>query len=203
MMMETFTGIDLSLSIDGVRLNELRGDFPRSSAESSAVDGETAATPETAITSPPAPVADPEIASLIALRSGDAQRVHAELRRTRTLTPALTAQVISLLAWDDVTAWASRALAKAAPAVTGKAPRPVARPNEDFAIRGAFPASWEPADHACLRSLLAAMADKPTDRFQSARALARIHELPSLIIDGRHLRGSIERNARRRPSGST
>ena len=185
MMMESFTGIDLSMSIDGVRLNELRGDS--SASESSpAAAADTPAAAETAPTLPLAPVADPEIASLIALRSGDARRVHAELRQTRILTPALAAQVISLLAWDDVTGWASRALAKSAPAVTGQLIDRLLDPNEDFAIRRRVPRILGTCTTSrAYDGLLAALADKRFEvRYQAARALARIHDrLPSLLVD--------------------
>ncbi len=185
MMMESFTGIDLSMSIDGARLGELRGDSPGSSSDPSADDGAISEL-KTAPTQPLAPVADPELASLIALRSGDARRVHAELRQTRALTPTLAAQVISLLAWDEVTGWASRALAKSAPAVTGQLIDRLLDPNEDFAIRRRVPRILGTCTTSrAYDGLVAALADSRFEvRYQTARALARIHErLPSLPVD--------------------
>jgi hypothetical protein len=168
-------------------------------SKTSGQDDETAAVSESAVTSPLAPVSDPEVASLIALRSGDPQRVHAELRWTRSLSPTLAAQVISLLAWDEVTGWASRALAKAAPAVTGQLIDRLLDPNEDFAIRRRIPRILGTcATSRAYDGLLAAMADKRFEvRFQSARALARIHEqLPSLVVDERVVYATVLRETR-------
>jgi len=136
--------------------------------------------------SAPAPVSDPEVARLIALRSGDARRVHAELREMRTLSPTLAAQVISLLAWDEVTGWASRALAKAAPGITGQLVDRLLDPNEDFAIRRRIPRVLATCTTGrAYDGLMAALADKRFEvRYQSGRALARIHEqVPSLPVD--------------------
>jgi ATP/ADP translocase len=199
MMMESFTGIDLSMSIDGVRLSELRGEASGAWSSPSAADDETAAASETAPTLPLAPVADPELASLIALRSGDPRRVHAELRQTHTLTPALAAQAISLLAWDDVTGWASRALAKSAPTVTGQLLDRLLDPNEDFAIRRRIPRILGTCATArAYDGLMVALADKRFEvRYQTARALARIHErLPSLPVDANTVYAAVLKETR-------
>jgi hypothetical protein len=184
-LMESFTGLDLSLSGAGIRLDELRAAARSASRETTAADGDddVKSTP-TATAS--LPVADPEIASLVALRSGDARRVHAELRQTHALNPGVAAQVIALLAWDEVTGWASRALAKSAPSITGQLVDRLLDPNEDFAIRRRIPRILgtcpTPRSYA---GLLAALADKRFEvRFQSGRALARISEMtPSLVVD--------------------
>jgi ATP:ADP antiporter, AAA family len=198
MMMESFTGIDLSMSIGGVRLSELRGGSSRSPGTPADTDDGPDA-PETAPTLPVAPVTDPELASLIALRSGDARRVHAELRQARTLTPVLAAQVISLLAWDEVTGWASRALAKAAPAVTGQLIDRLLDPNEDFAIRRRIPRVLGTCTTSrAYDGLLAALADTRFEvRYQAARALARIHErLPSLHVDATIVHAAVLKETR-------
>ena len=177
-MMESFAGIDLSLSTGNISLSELRSSSvisPPSAPREDAIEKE-----------PPARLGatlDPEIASLVALRSGQPKRVHAELRQGRALTPALAAQVISLLAWDEVTGWASRALAKAAPFITGQLVDRLLDPNEDFAIRRRIPRILGTC--ATTRSqagLMAALSDRRFEvRFQAGRALARIHQqAPSL-----------------------
>jgi AAA family ATP:ADP antiporter len=178
MLMESFAGLDLTMSDGGIRLDELRSaarDAPKEVPET--VDEETP-------TAPLQPVSDPEIATLVALRSGNQKRIQAELRQTHALTPAVAAQVIALLAWDEVTGWASRALAKSAPSITGQLADRLLDANEDFAIRRRIPRIL--ATCATPRSydgLLAALGDKRFEvRFQSGRALARIHEqLPSLV----------------------
>jgi len=185
-MMESVAGLDLSMTIDGIALEELRNVAARNAAAGAPpADHETSAGVNTTM-QPIAPVTDAEIASLIALRSGEAGRVHAELRRAGRLSPVLSAQVISLLAWDDVTGWASRTLAKAAPSITGQLIDRMLDPDEDFAIRRRIPRVL--ATCTTQRShdgLMAALDDKRFEvRFQSAQALARIHErLPSLSIE--------------------
>ncbi|HEX5133232.1 MAG TPA: Npt1/Npt2 family nucleotide transporter, partial [Candidatus Krumholzibacteria bacterium] len=94
--METFAGIDLSLSADDVELKELRD---------AAAASDT--TPPSAPAAPASVPTDPEVALIVELRSGDPTRVAAALRATRTMSPAVASQVVSLLAWDQVTGWAS------------------------------------------------------------------------------------------------
>ncbi|HXV14147.1 MAG TPA: Npt1/Npt2 family nucleotide transporter [Candidatus Krumholzibacteria bacterium] len=184
-LMESFTGLDLSMSGAGIRLDELRAAVRSPSPETPAPDAEVdPSAPQLAPA--PIPAADPEIASLVALRSGDARRVHAELRHSRGLTPGVAAQVIALLAWDEVTGWASRALAKAAPSITGQLVDRLLDPNEDFAIRRRIPRILGTcATPRSYDGLLAALADKRFEvRFQCGRALARINEMaPSLVVD--------------------
>jgi ATP/ADP translocase len=185
MMMESISGINLSLSMDELSPGALRRESEPSPSAGDPAGGEAAA-PQTAPAAPLAPVEDPEIAALIELRSGNAQRVHAVLRRTRNLSPALAAQVISLLAWDEVTGWASRSLAKAAPAISGQLIDRLLDPGEDFAIRRRIPRVLSTcATSRAYEGLLAALTDGRFEvRYQSARAMARIHEqLPSLPVD--------------------
>ncbi|MCI0451925.1 MAG: hypothetical protein L0Z51_05960 [Candidatus Latescibacteria bacterium] len=184
-LMESFTGLDLSMSGVGIRLDELRAAARSASRETTAGDEPE---PASATRAPAAavPAADPEIASLVALRSGDPRRVHAELRQMRVLTPGVAAQVIALLAWDEVTGWASRALAKAAPSITGQLVDRLLDPNEDFAIRRRIPRILGTcATPRSYDGLLAATADKRFEvRFQCGRALARIIEMaPALVVD--------------------
>jgi ATP:ADP antiporter, AAA family len=187
MLMESFTGIDLSLSSGGIGLDELRSmarAAPRKPSAAEEIDDEEAQ--ESAPTLPLAPVSDPEVSTLIALRSGDARRVHAELRQARSFGPVIAAQAISLLAWDEVTGWASRALAKAAPAITGQLIDRLLDPNEDFAIRRRIPRILATcATPRAYDGLMAALTDKRFEvRFQAGRALARIHEqVPALVVD--------------------
>lgn len=184
MLMESFTGLDLTMSGAGIRIDELRAAVQKTPAneEDPAVDELSPASPVL----PSSPVADPEVASMIALRSGDARRIHAELRQSRALSPAIAAQVISLLAWDEVTGWASRALAKAAPSITGQLIDRLLDPNEDFAIRRRLPRILATCNTPrAYDGLVAALADKRFEvRFQSGRALARMHDqVPSLPVD--------------------
>ena len=122
--------------------------------------------------------ADPEVAILLELRSGDAKRVHAALRDNRSFSPIVAGQVISLLAWDEVTGWASRALAKAAPTITGQLVDRLLDPGEDFAIRRRIPRVLSTcATSRAFDGLMAALDDKRFEvRFQSGLAMVRIRE---------------------------
>jgi len=191
MMMESLAGIDLSMSSASFTLDELRAAV-RSEPKPPIAD-------EAAVTSPLAPVADAEIASLIALRSGNAKRVQGDLRQARTLSPAVAAQVTSLLAWDEVTGWASRALAKAAPSITGQLVDRLLDPNEDFAIRRRIPRILGTcATPRSYDGLVAALDDRRFEvRYQAARALARIHEnVPSLVRDQNGVYAAVLRETR-------
>jgi ATP/ADP translocase len=184
-LMESVAGMDLSMTIDGIALGELRNAAAARNAATGAAAPEEETSDGTA-TQPMTLVNDSDVASLMALRSGDANRVRAELRRVGRLSPMVASQVISLLAWDEVTGFASRALSKAAPSITGQLVDRMLDPEEDFAIRRRIPRVLG----TCTTSrshdgLMAALDDKRFEvRFQSAHALSRIHEkLPSLTVD--------------------
>jgi hypothetical protein len=183
MMMESFGGIDVSMSLSGIDVARMRdattGSQVRAEAREHAVAVEL---PVTA----PFPIADPEVASVMALRSGDPRRVRAELQRHGALSPMLAAQTISLLAWNDVAAWATSALAKSATTVTGQLVDRLLDPDEDFAIRRRIPRVLSTcATQRAADGLMVALADHRFEvRYQSARALARIkQQLPSVAVD--------------------
>ncbi len=196
-MMESFAGLDLTMSDAGLTVEALRA----AARERPRVVSESADTEEieaVAVT-PHAPPPDPEMASLAALRSGNAKRIQGELRRTRALSPAVAAQVISLLAWDEVTGWASRALAKAAPTITGQLIDRLLDANEDFAIRRRIPRILGTcATSRSYDGLMAALGDTRFEvRFQSARALARIHDtVPALPIRASDVYDAVMRETR-------
>jgi hypothetical protein len=169
MLMESFAGLDLSLSLDGADLSTLR-----SGTQAVAVDTEPAVP---AAARAPVRIADPEIARLVELRSGDAHRVRAELRTMRSMSPGVAAQVMSLLAWDEVTNFASRALAKAAPDITGQLLDRVLDTDEDFAVRRRIPPLLgTTSSQRAFSGLMEALGDRRFEvRYQVGRALARIH----------------------------
>lgn len=194
-MMESFAG--LSLSLDDIAVDELRRAGIAPAAPPADADAEAGAAPPPA----PHPVAagDPEIALLLELRSGDANRVTAVLRRTRYLSPAVAAQVAALLAWDQVTGWASRALAKVAPSITGQLVDRLLDPDEDFAVRRRIPRILATCETPrALVGLMGGLHDRRFEvRFQCARALARIHlRAPSLAIDTAAVYAAVSRETR-------
>jgi hypothetical protein len=179
---DSFTGIDFSMTGAGIRMDELRDLLAKREKDlPPAVDVVPIATEI------PASVTDPELASLVELRSGDPRRVHAELNRDRPMTPALAAQAATLLAWDDVSGWASRSLAKAAPTITGQLIDRMLDPHEDFAVRRRIPRILSTClTRRSVDGLIDALLDDRFEvRYQAARALARIHERsPALAVDG-------------------
>jgi len=191
-MMDSFAGINLSMTIDGGSLDKLRAEAaPQPDASAVA----TSDAPRPAPFTPHAPV-DPELALLLELRSGDAGRIQAALRQKRSLTPVVAAQVISLLAWDEVTGWASRVLARAAPGITGQLIDRMLDPVEDFAIRRRIPRVLSTcATPRAFDGLMAALQDKRFEvRFQAALAMVRIHEnAPSLALDESAIYASVLR----------
>jgi hypothetical protein len=102
------------------------------------------------------------------------------------MSPMIAAQAITLLAWDEVSGWSSRSLAKAAPHITGQLVDRLLDPDEDFAVRRRIPRILSTcATRRSVEGLLAALSDERFEvRYQSAHALARIHELsPDLGVD--------------------
>lgn len=182
--MDSFTGINLSLAGADIPIAELR---TMEVARAKATGSDASAAPH-AESSPLLRDADPEIRSLAELRSGNPKRVHAELAKSRVITPMIAGQLTTLLAWDEVSGWASRALAKAAPTITGQLVDRMLDPEEDFAVRRRIPRilSTCPTRRA-IDGLMAALSDERFEvRYQSARALSRINETtPNLTIDTR------------------
>lgn len=191
MMMDSFAGVDLSLS-----LHDLDASRIREASAARLPDTDSKSAPSTDTAPLPFVVSDPEIESLVALRSGDLRRVRSELNKRRTLSPVLAAQTISLLAWNEATAWATSALAKSAGAVTGQLVDRLLDTDEDFAIRRRIPRvlSASTTQRAC-DGLVGALADKRFEvRFQSARALSRIKQLqPGLHIDAAMVYATVTR----------
>lgn len=196
-LMESFAGIDVSMSIQGLRRGEWRRAPRRHPAEVRPAAA-APARPPVPSESPPAsvPAADAELTMLAELRSGDRQRVRDQLQRLHPTDPLIAAQTISLLAWDEVTVWASRALAKAAPAISGQLVDRLLDPTEDFVIRRRIPRILATATTEwAVAGLLAALADKRFEvRFQAGSALAVLHDRqPALSVDAGRIYSTVRR----------
>jgi ATP:ADP antiporter, AAA family len=132
---------------------------------------------------------DPEDARAAALRSGDRERVQAALRDD-PLTPALVAQAILLLGWEEVAPSALQALRRVAPTVVGQLTDALVDPGTEFTIRRRLPrvlaATTTPR---AIEGLLAGLEDSRFEvRYQCGRALARIQDAkPSRIAEERAL----------------
>ncbi len=198
-MMDSLAGIDMTMTLAGLEHSELRRLAPAPpSRRSEGDDDPPDDSPPPGARSPSRP-ADAEVAALIELRSGDAARVRAQLRRLSDVTPLLAGQVASLLAWDHVTTWASRTLARAAPAITGQLVDRLLDPDEDFAIRRRIPRILATCATTRARDgLLAALDDGRFEvRFQAGVALTSLRARePSLPVDAGVVHRAVLRESR-------
>lgn len=134
---------------------------------------------------PPGPV-DPMTGRAAALHSGSPERVKGALR-DGPLTPALVAQAILLVGWDEVAPVALEALRRVAPSVVGQLTDALVDPATEFTIRRRLPrvlaATGTPR---AIEGLLAGLEDARFEvRYQCGRALARIHDAdPSRPVSG-------------------
>lgn len=157
--------------------------------------GESAVSAGGWLAGPPA-IDDPEIAMMVTLRSGDVHRIRSLLRRGEPLPGALVSDVISLLARDEVSHEAIRALRSVAEEHVGALVDALTDPNQPFAVRRRLArvmsvcVSQRAADglmlgledlrfevrYRCGRSLLALIEKNPAVRLDRERVFALIHK---------------------------
>lgn len=188
------SGVDLSLTMNTGSIADIARaeDGGESPPKTEARDAGLA--PASGERQPEAPrgpdIRDPLIAAIIELRSGNAKRIRTYLRTNRPINPHLAAHVIPLLAWDEASVGASRALAEIAADISGQLVDRLLDAKEEFAIRRRIPRllTGSPHEHA-VQGLLAALRDKRFEvRFQSGRALVRMKQKhPELKIDRRRV----------------
>jgi MFS family permease len=149
----------------------------------------TAGAPAAPASVPAGPPADPLLARLAELRSGDAARVAAALKQA-PLERTEAAHAIALLAWNEVSGHALEALRAAGPRIVGQLLDSLLDPEEEFAVRRRLPRvlAAVPAQRA-VEGLLRGLEDRRFEvRFECARALARIHlEQPGLEISAQRV----------------
>jgi hypothetical protein len=139
---------------------------------------------------------DPEIAMIMTLRSGDRHRIRSLLRREQSLPGALVPYVIPLLASDDVSHEAIRALRSVAEEHVGALVDALTDPNQPFAVRRRLArvfsvcVSQRAADglmlgledlrfevrYQCGRSLLALVEKNSAVRVDEGRVYALVHK---------------------------
>ena len=110
------------------------------------------------------------------LRSRDPVRVRDALSRGGKIDPAIAPEVVPLLAWDDMSGDAARALARIAPQITGFLVDRLLDEWEEFAIRRRIPGILGacPTDRS-ITGLIDALGDTRFEvRFRSGRSLSRI-----------------------------
>jgi hypothetical protein len=125
---------------------------------------------------PSRPDLDSRVRALVELRSGDRARVEAALAEVGRPDAMTVAQVVQLLAWDDVVVSARRVLEGAAERHTGQLADALLDAGTDFAIRRRIPRvlGTVPTQRA-LNGLLNGLEDARFEvRYQCARAVERL-----------------------------
>jgi AAA family ATP:ADP antiporter len=125
---------------------------------------------------PPAPRLDPQLELLTDLRSADPTRVTAALGRASALERIHVAQIVNLLAWDEVLPAARALLEQIAPAHTGMLTDALLDPASDFAIRRRLPRILGTLSTArSLDGVINGLEDPRFEvRYHCSRAVARI-----------------------------
>jgi len=131
----------------------------------------------------PAPPVDPQIQTLADLRSNDVQRVTSALDRRATFERMHVAQIIQLLAWDEVLPAARTTLEQLAPAHLGMLVDAMLDSDSDFTIRRRVPRILGTvASSRSVDGLIHGLDDRRFEvRYHCSRAISRVlaknHEL--------------------------
>lgn len=144
---------------------------------------------------PAAPV-DPRLRSITELQSGDRYRVETALRNLVRPDRTQIAQVILLLAWDDLAPLARHTLEKVATSHVGLLEDALLDRETDFAIRRRIPRILgNLASDRALDALFAGLDDVRFEvRYQCARAIHRIRAMSSRVpIDRDRVLAIVER----------
>ena len=126
--------------------------------------------------SPPAPPVDPRIEILADLRSNDVRRVTSALDDRRPLERMHVAQIVQLLAWDEVLPAARTTLERVAPVHVGMLIDAMLDPESDFTIRRRLPhVLGTVASSRSLDGLIHGLDDRRFEvRYHCSRAINRI-----------------------------
>jgi hypothetical protein len=121
-------------------------------------------------------ISDPVVQRLLDLRSGDRARVERALARLDRPEAAEIAQVVQLLAWDDLVAAARTVLERDAASHIGLLIDALLDPDTDFAIRRRVPRILGAlSDSRALEGLVSGLEDARFEvRFQCSRAIRRM-----------------------------
>lgn len=148
-------------------------------------------------------VDEPAVAIVVALRSGSAERVRNALRRLDAPDTIHVAQVIQLLAWDEVLDEARHVLERSAGRHVGLLVDELLNPDNDFAIRRRIPrVLGAVASPRALSGLLSGLDDKRFEvRFECSHAIDRIlRRAAGLTIDRDRILAVVERELSVEPS---
>ncbi|HET9886866.1 MAG TPA: Npt1/Npt2 family nucleotide transporter, partial [bacterium] len=129
-----------------------------------------------AIEAPHALPPDPVVAKVLELRSGDSIRVRRLLASSERWDPALIPHLIRLLAWDEVSSEAARALASGVDKWAGQLIDALLDPEEEFSIRRRIPRILARSDsERAATGLHQGLHDPRFEvRFRCAEALVKI-----------------------------
>jgi hypothetical protein len=150
------------------------------------------ATDETAATL----VRDPEFETLRDLRSRDATRVTSALARPGMLGRIHVAQIIDLLAWDEVLPSVRAALERLAPSHSGMLLDAMLDPATNFTIRRRLPRILATVrSQRSLDGLVSGLDDPRFEvRYHCSHAITRlIAHMPALVVDRTRLIALVER----------
>lgn len=142
--------------------------------------------PRPASPPPLQPSREPALDLLITLRSGDAKRVAEAIRGSARFDVVHVAQLLELLAWDDVAADARHALERCGERHTGMMIDALLDEETDFAIRRRVPrVLGRFSSQRTLDGLVAGLKDTRFEvRYQCSRAIDRMKQAHShLLVD--------------------
>jgi hypothetical protein len=170
--------------------------FPTPSAAGSASAVLPAPAPSPASASRAAPRADTKLDLLAELRSGNAAQVSAALAGTPAFDRLYVAQIIDLLAWDDVLPAARAALERSVAAHSGMLIDALLEPSTDFAIRRRLPRILGTCPTPrTLDGVVRGLDDPRFEvRYHCSRAIGRmLTHAPALRVDHARIIAVIER----------
>ncbi len=139
---------------------------------------------------------DPRVRLFAELRSGDRPRVEAALAKLTRPDRTQVAQVIELLAWDDLVGSARKVLAQVAPSHVGLLVDVLLDPATDFAVRRRIPRILGTLSSSrALDGLIHGLDDTRFEvRYQCGRAIDRmVAKDPKLTVDAGHMMELVER----------
>jgi hypothetical protein len=130
---------------------------------------------------------DPSVDALVALRSGNAERVLTALVETRPLPPELVPHIVPLLSWDAVAPGAIAALQQFADRAVGQIGDALLSSETDFTIRRRLPRVLAAAKtQRAVDLLVRGLSDARFEvRFQSGQALRRIARTHGVLAMGK------------------